>query len=142
MAWKEYSNAKKVHIIIHLTNPYLIFWMNYLFQGEIAFVSGGASTSQIFIIFWKYFWWANTIYKLGAVGSYVLKHFHVKVILTKRTTWRCVIQIAKADGLKVIASAGSEEKVKFLKELGADVVFNYKTTSTHEILEKEGPVDV
>ena len=70
----------------------------------------------------------------------MLKHSHVKVILTKRK--RCVIQIAKADGLKVIASAGSEEKVKFLKELGADVAFNYKTTSTHEILEKEGPLDV
>jgi NADPH:quinone reductase-like Zn-dependent oxidoreductase len=53
-----------------------------------------------------------------------------------------VIQLAKLDGLKVIASAGSEEKVKFMKEIGADVAFNYKTTSTSEILEKEGPVDV
>jgi hypothetical protein len=53
-----------------------------------------------------------------------------------------VIQIAKLDGLKVIASAGSEEKVKFMKDLGADVVFNYKTTSTNEVLEKEGPIDV
>jgi NADPH:quinone reductase-like Zn-dependent oxidoreductase len=53
-----------------------------------------------------------------------------------------VIQLAKLDGLKVIASAGSEEKVKFMKELGADVVFNYKTTSTNEILAKEGPIDM
>jgi NADPH-dependent curcumin reductase CurA len=37
-----------------------------------------------------------------------------------------VIQLAKREGLKVIASAGSEEKVAFLKELGADVAFNYK----------------
>ena len=29
-----------------------------------------------------------------------------------------------------------------LKEIGADVAFNYKTTSTNEILEKEGPIDV
>ena len=80
---------------------------------------------------------------LGAVGSYVLKkNFNVKVVLllTKRT--RLVIQLAKLDGLKVIASAGSEEKVKFIKDIGADVAFNYKTTSTSEILEKEGPVDV
>ena len=55
---------------------------------------------------------------------------------------RLVIQFAKLDGLKVIASAGSEEKVKFMKEVGADVAFNYKTTSTNEILEKEGPIDV
>jgi D-arabinose 1-dehydrogenase-like Zn-dependent alcohol dehydrogenase len=64
------------------------------------------------------------------------------VILTKRTNIRLVIQLAKFDGLKVIGSAGSEEKVKFMKEIGADVAFNYKTTSTNEILEKEGPVDV
>jgi NADPH-dependent curcumin reductase CurA len=53
-----------------------------------------------------------------------------------------VIQLAKQDGLKVIASAGSDEKVKFCKEIGADVAFNYKTTNTNDILAKEGPIDV
>ncbi|KAF8811023.1 NAD(P)-binding protein [Phlegmacium glaucopus] len=55
---------------------------------------------------------------------------------------RLVIQLAKLDGLKVIGSAGSDEKVQFMKEIGADVAFNYKTTSTTEVLEKEGPIDV
>ncbi len=55
---------------------------------------------------------------------------------------RLVIQLAKADGLKVIASAGSDEKVAFMKELGADVPFNYKTTDVREILSKEGPIDM
>lgn len=53
-----------------------------------------------------------------------------------------VVQIAKKEGLKVIGSAGSEEKVKFLKELGVDVAFNYKTTDTREVLQKEGPIDM
>ncbi|KAL0950334.1 hypothetical protein HGRIS_010305 [Hohenbuehelia grisea] len=53
-----------------------------------------------------------------------------------------VVQIAKSQGLKVIASAGSEEKIKFLKEIGADVAFNYKTTDTAEVLAKEGPIDI
>ncbi|KIM41186.1 hypothetical protein M413DRAFT_72497 [Hebeloma cylindrosporum] len=53
-----------------------------------------------------------------------------------------VIQIAKSQGLKVIGSAGSEEKVQFMKEIGADVAFNYKTTNTAEVLEKEGPIDI
>ncbi|KAJ6518391.1 hypothetical protein DFH09DRAFT_1428202 [Mycena vulgaris] len=53
-----------------------------------------------------------------------------------------VVQLAKQAGMKVIASAGSEEKVQFMKELGADVAFNYKTTDTREVLAKEGPVDV
>lgn len=35
-----------------------------------------------------------------------------------------VIQLAKADGMKVISSAGSDDKVEYLKELGADVAFN------------------
>ncbi|KAJ7655887.1 hypothetical protein B0H17DRAFT_1163395 [Mycena rosella] len=53
-----------------------------------------------------------------------------------------MIQLAKRDGLKVIASAGSEEKVEFVKEIGADVAFNYKTTDTREILAREGPIDI
>ena len=48
--------------------------------------------------------------------------------------------MAKAAGLKVIASAGSEEKVAYVKSLDADVVFNYKTTSTKTVLEEEGPI--
>ena len=42
----------------------------------------------------------------------------------------------------MIASAGSDEKVAFMKSIGADVAFNYKTTSTAEVLEKNGPIDV
>jgi NADPH-dependent curcumin reductase CurA len=53
-----------------------------------------------------------------------------------------VIQLAKRDGLKVIASAGSDEKVQFMREIGADVAFNYKTTDTREVLAREGPIDV
>ncbi|KAI0087955.1 alcohol dehydrogenase [Irpex rosettiformis] len=53
-----------------------------------------------------------------------------------------IVQLAKADGLKVIASAGSDEKVAFAKSIGADVAFNYKTTDTNEVLAKEGPIDV
>jgi len=53
-----------------------------------------------------------------------------------------VIQLAKLDGLKVIASAGSDEKVQFIKDIGADVAFNYKTTNTREVLAKEGPIDI
>jgi NADPH-dependent curcumin reductase CurA len=42
-------------------------------------------------------------------------------------TARTVIQIAKQHGLKVIGSAGSDAKVQFMKDIGADVAFNYKT---------------
>ncbi|CAL1711174.1 unnamed protein product [Somion occarium] len=53
-----------------------------------------------------------------------------------------VIQIAKRDGLKVIGSAGSAEKIEFMKKIGADVTFNYKTTKPAEVLAKEGPIDI
>lgn len=36
-------------------------------------------------------------------------------------------QISKAQGLRVVGSAGSEEKVAYLKEIGFDGAFNYKT---------------
>ncbi len=55
-----------------------------------------------------------------------------------------VIAYAKilAPHLKVIASAGSEEKVRMMKQAGADVAFNYKTTDTAQVLREHGPVDM
>jgi len=53
-----------------------------------------------------------------------------------------VVQLAKGDGCKVIASAGSDEKVAFVKSIGADVAFNYKTVPTRKVLEKEGPINI
>jgi NADPH-dependent curcumin reductase CurA len=53
-----------------------------------------------------------------------------------------VAQIAKQQGLKVIASAGSESKINFLKQIGVDVAFNYKKADTREVLAKEGPINL
>lgn len=48
-----------------------------------------------------------------------------------------VVNLAHRAGLKVIASAGSDDKVDFIKnELGAEVVFNYKKQDTAEVLAK------
>ncbi|KAI0711845.1 NAD(P)-binding protein [Cerioporus squamosus] len=73
---------------------------------------------------------------------YVKKGDVVFVTAASGAVGSIVVQLAKAEGLKVIASAGSEEKVEFVRSLGADVVFNYKTTSTREVLKKEGPVQI
>ncbi|TEB27710.1 NAD(P)-binding protein, partial [Coprinellus micaceus] len=53
-----------------------------------------------------------------------------------------VIQLAKLSGCRVIASAGSPEKLEFMKSIGADVVFNYKEEDTLEILKREGGIDI
>lgn len=53
-----------------------------------------------------------------------------------------LIQLAKEAGLKVIASAGSEEKIEFMKSLGADVTFNYKTERPADVLKREGPINI
>ena len=42
-------------------------------------------------------------------------------------------QIAKIKGCKVVGSAGSDAKVAFLKDLGFDQAFNYKTITSLEI---------
>ncbi|KAH7102205.1 NAD(P)-binding protein [Auriculariales sp. MPI-PUGE-AT-0066] len=53
-----------------------------------------------------------------------------------------LIQMFKTLGLKVIGSAGSAEKVAYLKELGCDVAFSYKQESVHDVLKREGPIDI
>lgn len=53
-----------------------------------------------------------------------------------------VVQLAKAQGLKVIASCGSDQKVSLVKSLGADHVFNYKTADTAAELNAHGPIDI
>ncbi|KAJ7493565.1 hypothetical protein FB451DRAFT_1348613 [Mycena latifolia] len=53
-----------------------------------------------------------------------------------------VIQLAKAKGLKVIASTGADAKVEYMRSLGADVAFNYKTTPIVDVLKEHGPLDL
>lgn len=49
-------------------------------------------------------------------------------------------QIAKIKGCKVVGSAGTDAKVAFLKELGFDEAFNYKTISSlEETLKQASP---
>ena len=49
-------------------------------------------------------------------------------------------QIAKIKGCKVVGSAGSDAKIAFLKELGFDEAFNYKTVgSLEEVLKQASP---
>ncbi|KAI5476870.1 zinc-binding alcohol dehydrogenase domain-containing protein [Pseudohyphozyma bogoriensis] len=53
-----------------------------------------------------------------------------------------VAALAQHAGLKVIGSAGSDDKVEFLKkDLKFDVAWNYKTENTKEILQKN-PFDI
>jgi NADPH2:quinone reductase len=53
------------------------------------------------------------------------------------------IQIAKAIGAKVYATAGSDEKLEIAKKAGADLVFNYNDTLWSKKIRKEhGGVDV
>ena len=44
--------------------------------------------------------------------------------------------------MKVIASASTDAKVEYMRSLGADVPFNYKTQSVPEVFAKNGPLDV
>lgn len=49
-------------------------------------------------------------------------------------------QIAKIKGCKVVGSAGSDDKIQYLKEIGFDEAFNYKTVSSlDEALTKASP---
>ena len=47
------------------------------------------------------------------------------------------IQLGKAVGAYVIATAGSDEKLEYCKQLGADVVINYRTEDFIQIVKNE-----
>ncbi|HCA50926.1 MAG TPA: quinone oxidoreductase [Planctomycetaceae bacterium] len=53
-----------------------------------------------------------------------------------------VLQMAKAAGARVIATAGSEEKAERCRQLGADVVINYKTENELEAILAAAPEGV
>lgn len=48
-------------------------------------------------------------------------------------------QLGKEFGLRVIGSAGSDEKVAYLKTIGFDEAFNYKTENINEALSRTCP---
>jgi NADPH2:quinone reductase len=54
----------------------------------------------------------------------------------------CVIQMAKAVGAKVFATAGTPEKVRACQQLGASMAFNYHNEGLEDALKKFGDVDV
>lgn len=47
-------------------------------------------------------------------------------------------QIGKIRGMRVVGFAGSDEKVEYLKSIGFDAAFNYKTVSSLAGAIKEG----
>ena len=47
-------------------------------------------------------------------------------------------QIGKIKGMRVVGFAGSDEKVAYLKSLGFDAAYNYKTVSSLADAVKEG----
>ncbi|QYY34316.1 NAD(P)H-quinone oxidoreductase [Ruficoccus sp. ZRK36] len=51
------------------------------------------------------------------------------------------IQLAKTLGAKVVTTVGSEDKARFVRELGADVIINRKQQNIAEVLAQH-PVDV
>ncbi|KAJ7135918.1 hypothetical protein C8R44DRAFT_662176 [Mycena epipterygia] len=53
-----------------------------------------------------------------------------------------VIQLAKIKGLKVIGSASTDEKVAYMRSIGADAAFNYKKSSVQDELKAHGPIDI
>ena len=47
------------------------------------------------------------------------------------------IQVAKQIGTKIFTTAGSQDKLDFAKELGADVLINYRDQDFAEVIKKE-----
>lgn len=53
-----------------------------------------------------------------------------------------LIQMAKLKGLQVVVTCGSQEKISFCENLGADLAINYKTDSFKQRIKEFGGVDI
>jgi NADPH2:quinone reductase len=54
----------------------------------------------------------------------------------------CVVQMARAIGARVLATAGTKEKVQICRQLGATMAVNYKSDDVDAAIAKFGPIDV
>ena len=65
-----------------------------------------------------------------------------KVLVTAAAggTGQIAVQWAKQKGCYVIGTTSSDEKGKYLKELGADLVINYRKEDMNEVLKERFPV--
>lgn len=50
-----------------------------------------------------------------------------------------MVQLAKKEGMRVIGSAGSDEKARYVESLGADACFNYKKEACRDALPRLAP---
>jgi len=54
----------------------------------------------------------------------------------------CVIQMARVIGARALTTAGTADKVRICRQLGANAAVNYKSDNLDEALGKFGPIDV
>ncbi|WEG14348.1 NAD(P)H-quinone oxidoreductase [Pullulanibacillus sp. KACC 23026] len=92
-----------------------------------------AAIPEVFLTAYQTLFWIGQLKK----GERVLVHAGASGVGT------AAIQLAKERGARVAITAGSEEKCKACRELGADLAINYKTSSfLEEIKQTFGQVDV
>ncbi|MFS0885949.1 NAD(P)H-quinone oxidoreductase [Aeromicrobium sp. 179-A 4D2 NHS] len=81
--------------------------------------------------------WSNVFMLAGlTAGETLLVHGGASGIGTT------AIQLAKAFGAKVVTTVGSAEKAEVVRDLGADVVVNYREEDFAEVCREAGGVDV
>lgn len=66
------------------------------------------------------------------IWEYVGIRTHYLLFVASGAVGQLVGQIGKILGLHVVGSAGTDEKVEYLKSIGFDGAFNYKTKDTKE----------
>lgn len=78
---------------------------------------------------------------LDKVGE-IRKGERVLVTAAAGGTGQFAVQLAKLAGCHVIGTCSTDEKVKFLRDLGCDRPINYKKEDLHEVLKREYPKGV
>jgi NADPH-dependent curcumin reductase CurA len=114
--WREYfiTTPQELHSIRHMLQPLSVYLGTLGMPGMTAWV--GLNLVDVKA--------GDTVFISGAAGA----------------VGSVAGQLAKQRGCRVIGSAGSDAKVRFLREeCGFDLAFNYRTGSNHEHLSQEVP---
>lgn len=79
----------------------------------------------------------------GLLGAGEMKHGETVFISSAAGAVGSVaVQVAKLKGARVIASAGTQEKCEWVRNLGADAVINYRTTPIRDAVRAAAPEGV
>lgn len=132
------SGSLKVGQPVLVVDPIHNMFSEYLYKDPASLVPLPALKPNFLV--------ANVNGLTGSIGldkaGRVQKGETVLITAAAGGTGQIAVQWAKHRGCHVIGLTSTEEKARFIKELGADEVINYKKENLDQVLKEKFPVSI